>query len=244
LTIAASFGVEGGETKMKTLDKLNLAIVGCDQCSRLRSYCKEIARVKKREFKEWTYWGKPVPGFGDPDARLWIVGLAPAAHGANRTGRVFTGDSSGDWLFRALHHAGFANQTYSKKREDGLKLTGVYISSAARCAPPDNKPWPEEIARCSSFLDEEFRLLKNVCLFLALGAIGFASILKLLKRQGLDLPRPKPTFGHGKYFEMGRHGILVSYHPSRQNTNTGVLTETMWQDIFEEARKRLERRKA
>lgn len=216
---------------------LERAVVTCELCPRLRSHCTEIARVKKREFRQDEYWGKPVPGFGDPKARVWIVGLAPAAHGANRTGRMFTGDSSGKWLYRALHRAGFANQEQSVGRKDGLLLADAYVSSAGRCAPPDNKPTPKELERCAPFLEAEFHLLKNVELFVALGSIGFQAVLRLLRSQGIELPSPKPAFGHGKLHQVGRFRILSSYHPSRQNTQTGRLTESMWQAIFDEARR-------
>lgn len=217
-------------------DALNRSIVRCRKCPRLREHCLTIARVKKREFREWTYWGKPVPGFGDLDAQVWILGLAPAAHGANRTGRVFTGDSSGNWLFRALHRAGFANQPHSTSLTDGLVLKNAYISASARCAPPDNKPTPEEIARCSPFLDVEWQLLERKRLFVALGGIGFASILRLLEKKGVSLPVPRPKFAHGASFEAGPYVVLASYHPSRQNTQTGRLTEAMWDEIFFRAR--------
>jgi len=195
-----------------------------------------VAIEKKREFREQTYWGKPVPGTGDPKARLWIIGLAPAAHGANRTGRMFTGDSSGNWLYRALHKVGLANQPHSISREDGMKLTDVYISAAARCAPPDNKPTPEEIAQCSDFLDEEWECLKNKKVILALGGIAFQSVLKLLQRKGIDTRVPRPTFAHNQLFEWGGIQVLSSYHPSRQNTNTGRLTKAMWDGIYRRAK--------
>ena len=198
----------------------------------LRTYCEGVARTKKREFREQTYWGKPVPGVGDPKARLWIMGLAPAAHGANRTGRMFTGDSSGLWLYRALHHVGLSSQAESTGRDDGLVLRNTFISSAARCAPPDNKPLPSEIQKCSAFLDREFEILSNIRLFVGLGAVGFNAVLQLLERRGITLPRPRPKFSHGAEFEVGKYRVLASYHPSRQNTNTGKLTLKMWNEIF------------
>ena len=207
----------------------------CNRCPRLRKHCLETARVKKREFREWEYWGKPVPGFGDPKASIWIVGLAPAAHGANRTGRNFTGDSSGKWLYRALYETGFSNREESISRDDDLRLRNIYVSATARCAPPANKPTPEEIANCAPFLHEEYRILKNVRLFVALGSIGFNTTLRLLESEGVALPRPRPKFAHGAEYVLGEKYLLASYHPSRQNTNTGVLTWKMWVAIFRRA---------
>lgn len=223
-------------TGNRSFAELERNVASCELCPRLRRHCAEIARVKKRQFRDQNYWGKPVPGFGDEKARVWIVGLAPAAHGANRTGRMFTGDSSGDWLYRALHRCGFANQAESTAKTDGLTLTDVYVSSAGRCAPPDNKPLPLELKRCAPFLEAEFRLLENVRLIVALGAIGFQAVLRLLASQGVALPDPKPVFGHGKFYRVGKYGLLASYHPSRQNTQTGRLTEPMWREIFDFAR--------
>jgi uracil-DNA glycosylase family 4 len=220
---------------IKALETLNREIVTCERCPRLREYCHKIAAKKKPEFSDWEYWGRPVPGFGDPRARVWIVGLAPAAHGANRTGRMFTGDKSGEWLFGALHRAGFANQAQSVSTHDGLKLAGVYISAAARCAPPDNKPAPEELRNCRAFLRREFGLFTRVKLFIALGAIGFKTTLDLLADVGAGVVTPRPVFKHGALYAVGERKILVSYHPSRQNTQTGLLTPEMWQKIFERA---------
>lgn len=220
----------------ESLLKLNHDLTHCERCPRLRTYCTHVAETKKKEFRAWDYWGKPVPGFGDPDARIWIIGLAPAAHGANRTGRMFTGDSSGRWLYRALHGEGFANTPDSVSRQDGLKLTGAYVSSAARCAPPKNRPSPEELKRCAVFLDREWVVLKKVRLLVALGAIGFQAALDLMKRQGIRIPRPRPRFRHAAFTNLGTRAILASYHPSRQNTNTGRLTEEMWSGIFKSAR--------
>jgi uracil-DNA glycosylase len=217
-------------------NELSDEIIGCERCPRLRHYCLEIARVKKREFREWDYWGRPVPGFGDPEARLWIVGLAPAAHGANRTGRMFTGDSSGRWLYRALYRAGFANQPSWEKKGDGLVLKDVFISAAVRCAPPANKPLLEEIRECAPYLDREFALLKRAHVFLAAGALAFRAISDLLGRHGIPIPKPRSQFAHGAVYDWAEKTILVSYHPSRQNTQTGVLTETMWDNIFLMAR--------
>ncbi len=221
---------------MNDLLRLEKEIINCSRCSRLRSYCKTIAVTKKREFRNETYWGLPVPGFGDVSATIWIMGLAPAAHGANRTGRMFTGDSSGRWLYRALYRVGWASKEESLHRDDGLVLKDIYISAAARCAPPDNKPLPSEIANCSDYLDREFRALKNLKLFLALGNIGYHAILGLLQSNKIEVPKPRPKFQHGGFFKAGSFGILMSYHPSRQNTQTGRLTEEMWNGIFDRAR--------
>ena len=217
--------------------ELNHRIIACTRCPRLRLYCQEVARVKRRQFLQETYWGKPLPGFGDSKAKLWIFGLAPAAHGANRTGRMFTGDSSGDWLFRALAETGFANQSTSVSVHDGLKLHGAFISAAARCAPPDNKPTPQEIVNCSAFLAQEWELLGHKKILLALGAIGYDSLWNICKNQNVELPSKKPKFRHGLHFKAGEIECLASYHPSRQNTQTGRLTWTMWREIFETAKR-------
>lgn len=214
------------------MKKVSDEIVACTRCPRLIRHCQSMAIKKKREFRDHTYWGKPVPGFGDVRARVWILGLAPAAHGANRTGRMFTGDSSGNWLYKALHRVGFASQAHSTGRDDGMVLHDIFISAVARCAPPDNKPTLEEIANCERFLDLEFERLKANTL-LALGAIAFTSALKLLERKGAPLPRPRPKFGHGKIYQIGKFRLVASYHPSRQNTQTRKLTEKMWNEIFE-----------
>ena len=216
--------------------RLNSQIIQCTSCPRLRLYCQGIARKRKPKFAQFDYWGKPVPGFGGIEAQLWILGLAPGAHGANRTGRMFTGDSSGDWLYSALHRHGFSNQPHSNHPMDGLKLNNTFISAAARCAPPDNKPTPEELKNCSKYLLKEFELLKRKKLFLVLGKIAFDSLFKLLKQKGFELPRPLPKFEHGVLYQVDSYQILASYHPSRQNTNTGVLTPQMWDDIFKKAK--------
>jgi uracil-DNA glycosylase family 4 len=216
------------------------AIVNCERCPRLRNYCRQIAREKRRAYRDEIYWGRPVPGFGDPNARLLLVGLAPAAHGANRTGRVFTGDGtggSGDFLMAALHRAGFANIPTSQHLDDGLKLHDAFIAAAVRCAPPDNKPTPEEIARCLPHLDAEISALPRVRVIVALGKIGFDAYLRLLKHRGIDL-RPRPEFGHAATHELPNGQVLVgSYHPSRQNTNTGKLSPSMMDDVFRIARR-------
>ncbi|MBI5395563.1 MAG: uracil-DNA glycosylase [Verrucomicrobia bacterium] len=213
-----------------SLPGINADIVACERCPRLRRWRLRVAREKKREFREWTYWGKPVPGFGDRQARVWIIGLAPAAHGANRTGRMFTGDSSGDWLYRALHRAGFASQPTSRSRDDGMKLRGVYISAVCRCAPPDNKPTPREMENCSGYLWREFETLRSdLRVVVCLGQIAFLNYLKLLASAGAGLPKPRPRFAHGAGFDFGPAWprLVASYHPSRQNTNTRKLTEAM-----------------
>ena len=215
---------------------LSQKIIKCERCPRLRLYCQGIAKKRKREFKEFSYWGKPVPGFGDPSALLWIVGLAPGAHGANRTGRMFTGDSSGDWLYGALHRHGYANQPSSQTQQDGLELQNVFVSAAARCAPPENKPSLRELKNCEPFLREEYGLLARKKVVLALGRIAFDSLLNLLKAQNVEIPKPKPKFQHGAVYHMGPFTLLVSYHPSRQNTQTGVLTPKMWNEIFIKAK--------
>jgi uracil-DNA glycosylase len=218
-----------------TLADVREAIVSCEKCPRLRTYCAEVARVKRRAFRDETYWGKPVPGFGDPKARLLLVGLAPAAHGANRTGRVFTGDGaggSGDFLMAALHRAGFANIPTAQHPDDGLALTGAFIAAAVRCAPPDNKPTPEEIARCLPHLDAELAALPEVRVVVALGRIGFDAYLQLLKRRGIAA-RPKPSFGHDAAYSLSNGQTLIGcYHPSRQNTNTGKLDAGMMDRVF------------
>ncbi len=216
------------------------SIVSCERCSRLRMYCGRIAQEKRRAYRLDTYWGRPVPGFGDPEARLLLIGLAPAAHGANRTGRMFTGDGtggSGDFLMTALHAAGFANIPTSTHRDDGLRLADAYILSAVRCAPPDNKPLPEEILRCQDHLDAELAQLLNVRVVVALGKIAFDAWLQRLRRQGLGIS-PKPQFGHGVVVP-GTPTLIGCYHPSRQNTNTGKLTAGMMNSIFRRARRML-----
>ncbi len=226
---------------MRTNDKLiavREAIVSCDRCTRLRDYCRQIGIEKRRAFRDETYWARPVPGFGDPRARLLIVGLAPAAHGANRTGRVFTGDGiggSGDFLMAALHHTGFANLSTSRDPDDGLELRDAFIAAAVRCAPPDNKPTPEEIANCLPHLDAEIAALPRIRVVVALGRIGFDAYLQRLKLRGLVI-RPRPTFAHGSSDVLPNgHTLIGCYHPSRQNTNTGKLTARMMNDVFKRA---------
>ena len=216
-------------------------IPDCERCPRLRRYGAEVARKRKRMYADQEYWGRPVPTFGDPKARLLILGLAPAAHGAHRTGRMFTGDSSGDWLYEALHRHGFANQPTSTGVDDGLQLAHTVVSASAHCAPPDNKPTREELDACRPWLHEEIDAL-DPALVIVLGRIAWDTWLRLLVERGVEIPRPKPGFGHAKWVEIdGSCPVLQSYHPSRQNTNTGRLTRAMWHRVFREARRYLER---
>lgn len=221
---------------MNRLDAVREQIVHCTRCVRLRTYCSRIATEKKAAHRHDTYWGRPVPGFGDPNARVLVLGLAPAAHGANRTGRVFTGDGSGDFLMRAMHAAGFANITTSRQADDGLQLKDAYIVSAVRCAPPDNKPAPEEIAACHPHLVAEFAALPRVRVIVALGRIGFDAAWRLLADRGI-LMRPRPRFGHGVVIPTSGPTVVGSFHPSRQNTNTGKLTAPMLEAVFRTAAK-------
>ncbi len=215
-------------------------IITCERCPRLRAYCRRIAREKRAAFRDETYWGRPVPGFGDPRARVLVLGLAPAAHGANRTGRVFTGDGtggSGDFLMRAMHGAGFANHAWSSGVDDGLRLTGAYIAAVVRCAPPGNRPAPGEIAACHAHLRDELAALPRVRAIVALGRVAFDACWRLVAGRGVR-PRPKPRFGHGAVYEVeGMPAVIASYHPSRQNTNTGRLTPPMLARVFRLARR-------
>lgn len=219
------------------LNILNNQIVACRKCPRLVKYREEVARVKRRAFREWDYWGKAVPGFGDPKARLFILGLAPAAHGANRTGRVFTGDRSGDFLYAALHKAGFANQSTSLHRDDGLRLTNAYIAAAVRCAPPANKPLPQEILNCRPYLERELAVLRPLVV-LALGKIAWDAYLEILKQEGKIASRAKFVFGHGAEARPVSDGpVLVGvYHPSQQNTQTGKVTAAMYAKVLKRVR--------
>lgn len=217
-----------GRTK---LDVLHADVAACERCERLRTYCAGVAREKRRAFRDWVYWGRPVPGFGDPWARIWIVGLAPAAHGANRTGRIFTGDRSGDFLFAALHRVGLANQPTSVSSGDGLKLRDVYISATARCAPPANKPLPDEVGNCAEYLDREWDLLKRKRVLLALGKIAWDACVAMAKRNGVGVGR-KVEFGHGVEWPVGELTLVGSYHVSQQNTFTGRLTEGMFDGVL------------
>lgn len=225
------------------LDLINQEIIACNRCPRLRDHCTKTSAEKRRAYRDWTYWGKPVPGFGDPNARVVVLGLAPAAHGANRTGRMFTGDRSGDWLYRALYQTGFASQPTSVSREDGLTLHDVYITASARCAPPDNKPTLEELHNCRPYLERELALLPNLKVVVALGKIAFDTYLDVLKANGVIPSRAGFAFAHNRDFEVaaGQPRLLSSYHPSQQNTSTGKLTEQMLLDVFRKARKLAER---
>ncbi|MGE3153307.1 MAG: uracil-DNA glycosylase [Nitrospiraceae bacterium] len=223
---------------MRTLTMLNQEIAACANCRRLVEYRARIAVEKRRQYREWSYWGKPVPGFGDPGARLYVLGLAPAAHGGNRTGRVFTGDRSGDWLYEALHRFGFANQATSVHRDDGLKLSDCYIGATVRCAPPGNKPSPDEFLACRRFLLQEIRLLGGVRVVVVLGKIAFDHYLKARIELGWEVPKPTPRFAHKAFCRLPAGVMLIaSYHPSQQNTFTGKLTRPMFHAVFDQARR-------
>lgn len=224
------------ERRGDTLNAVARDIVGCAACPRLRRHCLEVARQGKPEFAGWTYWGKPVPGFGDPRAEVLIVGLAPAAHGANRTGRMFTGDGSAAWLIRAMHRAGFANRPVSSHRGDGLRLPRAYLTAPVRCAPPANKPTAREISRCLPYLEREMALLPRVRVIVALGRIAFDVCRRLLAERGAVVRGL--AFAHGALYDLGpdHPALLACYHPSRQNTNTGKLTEAMLNQVFDTAR--------
>jgi uracil-DNA glycosylase family 4 len=227
--------------KPALLRALNHEIVVCEKCPRLVGYREKVAREKRRAFREWVYWGKPVPGFGDAQGQLLILGLAPAAHGANRTGRMFTGDRSGDFLYAALHKAGFANQPSSAHRDDGLLLKSAYISATCRCAPPDNKPLPEEIANCRGYLEREIEILKPKAI-LALGKIAWDGYLEILKQGGVIASRSLFKFAHGAEAEVakGTPRIYGVYHPSQQNTQTGRVTPAMYATVLGRVRSFLE----
>jgi uracil-DNA glycosylase family 4 len=221
---------------------LEREITNCRKCPRLVTYREEVARVKRRAYRDWSYWGRPVPAFGAPKARLTIIGLAPAAHGANRTGRVFTGDRSGDFLYEQLYRAGFANQPQSKRADDGLVLKNALISAAVRCAPPANKPLPQEILNCLPYLERELELVRPRAI-LALGGIAMNTYLDLLKRQGLIASRAAFPFSHGASFFLPGElpHLFAAYHPSQQNTQTGRLTPAMFQNVLRKIRKFLEK---
>lgn len=221
-------------------EELNAELITCTRCPRLVAWREEVAEKKRRAYEDWDYWGQPVPGFGDRDARLLIIGLAPAAHGANRTGRPFTGDGSANTLVEALYRAGFANQPTSKHRGDGLELHDAFITAVARCAPPKNRPKAAELDNCRPYLARELELLAPVRVVLALGQIAFNGYRKLLGERGVDVPRS--GFAHGACFtfdDPSLPALVVSYHPSRQNTQTGRLTEEMLDDVFEQVRRLL-----
>jgi uracil-DNA glycosylase family 4 len=211
----------------------------CERCPRLRDHCTRIAQVKRRAWRDWDYWGKPVPSFGDPAARLLVIGLAPGAHGANRTGRMFTGDSSGDFLYSALYETGFATQPGSFARNDGLRLIDCYITASARCAPPGNKPMREELANCRPFLERELALLQNIRVVVALGRIAFNAYLSILEDKGAIGRKSAFPFGHNQSYDVSLT-LIASYHPSQQNTATGRLTKPMFRAVFQRARRILE----
>jgi len=223
--------------EMKTkiaLKELQDTVVRCQKCPRLVGYLKEVSNHKPKRYRDWDYWSKPLPSFGDPNARVLIVGLAPAAQGGNRTGRMFTGDRSGEWLFNALHQFGFANQPNSLRRDDGFKLNDCYITATIRCAPPKNKPFPEEIEDCRSYLLRELDLLEKIKVIVLLGQIAFTQTLKSLRLKGYDVP--SLSFGHGKVYAGNGFKpfptLITTYHPSQQNTQTGRLTRPMFHQIF------------
>ena len=228
------------EEAAHNLAAIERRVIVCERCPELRAYCAQVAREKKRAHQHEEYWGKPVPAFGDADARVMLVGLAPGAHGSNRTGRMFTGDASGDFLYPALYRAGFASQPFATDRNDGMRLIDCFITAPGRCAPPKNKPAPQQLRNCFPYLVEEFRTLPGLRAIVALGSIGFDSCLKLLAETGFTFATgARPTFGHGVEYEA-RSGsraiaLLASYHPSRQNTNTGVLTASMFDAVLERA---------
>lgn len=214
--------------------RLNQKIIECRACPRLVAWREQVARQKRRAYRDWDYWGRPVPGFGDPGARLLIVGLAPGAHGANRVGRMFSGDSSGSTLYGSLFRTGFANQPSAKHLEDGLELSDAFITAVARCVPPGNRPTAEELNACRPYLAREWALMPQVRVIVALGQIAFEGCLRLLREQGHNLPRLK--FGHGLHYPLESAHLIASYHPSRQNTQTGRLTLDMLDEVFELAR--------
>lgn len=224
----------------EALKALAQEIESCELCPRLIAHCREIAAVKRRAYRDETYWGKPVPGFGDTDAKLLVVGLAPGAHGANRTGRMFTGDSSGEWLYRAMYRAGFASQPTSRSKDDGLRLIGGYITAAGRCAPPQNRMTAQELAACRPYFRRELEILHSVEVVLCLGKVAFDAYLKVIKAKGIWIQGDKPIFAHGATYETTDGRLLIaSYHPSRQNTQTGRLTEAMLDQVFQIARERI-----
>jgi uracil-DNA glycosylase len=222
----------------RALEAFNARVIQCERCPRLRAHCAEVARLKRRAWTEWDYWGRPVPSFGDPAARVLALGLAPGAHGSNRTGRIFTGDGSGDFLYPVLHEAGFASQPVSTSREDGMRLTGLWISAVVRCAPPGNKPTAEELASCAPWLDEEFTLLANLRVVVCLGRIAFDGLLAHAQRKGELGARTGFSFSHGAEYTLpGGLKMIASFHPSLQNTQTGRLTRPMLLKVFRRARR-------
>ena len=224
---------------MDSLPEVQRSVVGCTRCPRLVEHRETVARAKRPMYADWDYWGRPLPSFGDPDARLLIVGLAPAAHGANRTGRMFTGDRSGDFLFTTLHELGFASSPTSRRRDDGMRLDDAYVTAVARCAPPGNKPLRSELDSCRPYLVAELSMLRSVRVVMALGKIAFDAMLAANRDAGVDIPRPRPQFGHGVAYELAGVTLMASYHPSRQNTQTGRLTQQMLTDAFRSAKEAL-----
>jgi uracil-DNA glycosylase family 4 len=229
--------------KSKSIEEISERVIGCKRCPELRVYCEQVGAAKKRAYRDQTYWTKPVPAFGDPGARVMLVGLAPGAHGSNRTGRMFTGDASGNFLYPALYRAGFANQPTAVGRGDGLELRDCIITAAIRCAPPQNKPPPDEIARCFPYMVEEFAALPKLRVMIGLGAIGTRAAFDVLRASGFAFEDEKFRFAHGAQ-AVARKGsrritVIASYHPSQQNTNTGVLTEPMFDAIFARAKELL-----
>ena len=220
----------------RSLFEVERAVTTCRRCPRLVAWREEVARVKRASFAGEKYWGRPLPGFGDPAARVLVLGLAPAAHGGNRTGRIFTGDRSGDWLFAALWRAGYANQPTSVARDDGLELSNCFVTAAVRCAPPANRPLPEERDNCQPWLEEELALLAEVDVIVCLGGFAWDVALRVLAARGAEVPRPRPRFRHGAEVVLGDFVVLGCYHPSQQNTFTGKLTEAMMDDVFGRAR--------
>ncbi len=226
-----------GNAPAPPLTQVQQDIVSCTRCDRLRTYCARIAQEKRAAYRDETYWGRPLPGFGDPNARLLVLGLAPGAHGANRTGRMFTGDSSGMFLMRAMHAAGFANVPFSRDIRDGLRLTDAFILAAVRCAPPDNKPTPDEIAACHHHLEAEWQALPNIRVVMALGRLAFDAFWRVMRARGITVS-PKPTFAHAAEYPVAAPGaphLIASFHPSQQNTFTGRLTPEMLEAVFTHA---------
>jgi uracil-DNA glycosylase len=218
------------------LAELEAEVTRCRRCPRLVAWRERVAQEKRASFADWDYWGRPLPGFGDPDARMLVLGLAPAAHGANRTGRIFTGDRSGDWLFAAMHRAGLANQPTSVSRDDGLRLRDAWVTAAVRCSPPANRPAPGERDNCLPWTEKELALLRRVRVIVCLGAFAWDAALRVRAALGDPTPRPKPRFGHGAEAAGARWALLGCFHPSQQNTFTGKLTEAMLDDVFARAR--------
>lgn len=226
-------------SRCSPIELLQQEVITCRKCPRLIEHCRRVALEKRRAYRDWDYWGRPVPSFGDPEARVLVIGLAPAAHGANRTGRMFTGDRSGDFLYKVLYDTGFASQPTARSRDDGLRLRDIYITAALRCAPPLNKPRPEEIRNCRPYLERELDLLRRVRVVVALGRIAFDVYLSVLRDRGLIRSRSGFEFGHNRVHRTGpgQPMLISSYHPSQQNTSTGRLTEAMLRRVFERARR-------